>query len=77
MGSAQNQPQPGGIWKLPRVIQESGLGRSTIYARVKEGTFPAPLKLGKNASGWLAAEVIQWRNALPRITEIQEQVIQE
>ena len=38
-----------------------GLGRSSIYRRVQEGTFPSPIKLGSTrASGWISTEVFEW-----------------
>ncbi|MFM0329099.1 helix-turn-helix transcriptional regulator [Paraburkholderia strydomiana] len=39
------------------VESETGLSRSTIYKRVKDGTFPAPLKLGERSVGWRVAEI--------------------
>lgn len=40
----------------------TGLSRSTIYARIKQGAFPRQVKLGKNsrAVGWVASEVYEW-----------------
>ena len=35
-----------------QVEARTGLSRSTIYARVKVGTFPAPVSLGPRAVGW-------------------------
>jgi prophage regulatory protein len=29
-----------------------GVGRSTVYAWVKQGVLPPPIKLGRRASGW-------------------------
>jgi len=47
--------------RLPDVIQASGLKRSTIFNRIKQGTFPAQIKLGgPHASGWLATEIDAW-----------------
>nr|WP_255208997.1 AlpA family phage regulatory protein [Paraburkholderia youngii] len=37
-----------------------GLSRSTIYNRVKAGTFPAPVKLGAGAVGWRVADIEQF-----------------
>ncbi|PMS15762.1 AlpA family transcriptional regulator [Trinickia soli] len=39
------------------VQRETGLCRSTIYKRMKEGTFPALLKIGRGSSGWRVADV--------------------
>ena len=49
------------ILRLPAVIVRTGLGRSSIYLRISEGTFPAPISLGgKRAVGWIESEVQDW-----------------
>jgi prophage regulatory protein len=49
------------IWKVRDLSSEIRLSRSTIYARVKAGTFPRPIKLGgSRASGWLAEDIEAW-----------------
>jgi prophage regulatory protein len=46
--------------KLPKIKARTGLSRSTIYARVSDGSFPAPVKIGQRAVGWIASEVDAW-----------------
>ena len=48
------------ILRLPAVKSRTGLSRSTIYLRVKEGTFPSPISLGARAVGWIDAEIEKW-----------------
>jgi prophage regulatory protein len=48
------------VIRLPEVARRTGLGRSTLYRFMKEGSFPRHFKLGKQASGWLAIEVDAW-----------------
>lgn len=48
------------ILRLPAVKTVTGLSRSTIYLRVSEGSFPAPVSLGGRAVGWIEAEVDAW-----------------
>lgn len=48
------------ILRLPTVKARTGLSRSTIYLRVAEGSFPAPVSLGGRAVGWIEAEVNDW-----------------
>lgn len=48
------------ILRLPTVKARTGLSRSTIYLRVAEGSFPAPVSLGGRAVGWVEAEVNDW-----------------
>lgn len=55
-----------GLIRLPRVVALTGYGKSTIWERARAGTFPAPVRLGANATAWREAEVIAWIEALPR-----------
>lgn len=49
--------------RLPHVCARVGLGKSTIWARIKEGTFPAPVNLGGRAVAWSEREVTDWMQA--------------
>ncbi|MDQ1924579.1 MULTISPECIES: helix-turn-helix transcriptional regulator [Massilia] len=40
-----------------------GLGRTTIYKRIKAGTFPAPIHIGEKAVAWDSAEIECWQAA--------------
>lgn len=42
------------------VETRTGLARSTIYERVKAGTFPSPIALGEKAVGWVESEIDSW-----------------
>jgi prophage regulatory protein len=46
--------------RLPQVKQRTGLSRSTIYARMRNGDFPSPINLGGRAVAWLDHEVEDW-----------------
>ena len=59
------------ILRLPAVIARTGLRRSTIYARAKQGTFPKPIKLGPRAVGWVESEIEQFLEA--RIQQAREE----
>lgn len=48
------------ILRLPAVVAATGLSRSTIYARILEGTFPLQISLGPRAVGWLECEIDAW-----------------
>lgn len=48
------------ILRLPTVKARTGLSRSTIYLRIAEGSFPAPVSLGGRAVGWIEVEVNDW-----------------
>jgi prophage regulatory protein len=47
------------IIRLPEVMGMVGMKKTAIYNRIKDGTFPVPLKIGR-MSGWLESDVQQW-----------------
>jgi prophage regulatory protein len=46
--------------RIQSVIARTGLGRTTIYARIKTGEFPRPLELGKRLRAWRSDQVNDW-----------------
>ncbi|MBN3804360.1 AlpA family phage regulatory protein [Paraburkholderia sp. Ac-20336] len=50
----------GAILRRKQVEQVVGLSRSTIYQRIKDGTFPRPVSLGGRMVGWRAADIEQF-----------------
>lgn len=46
--------------RLGEVLATCGKSRSSVYAGIKEGTFPAPVKLQGRSSAWLRSEVLRW-----------------
>ena len=42
---------------LPEVLRRKGGGKSTLYAEIKEGYFPRPVKLGLRHIGWPEHEI--------------------
>jgi prophage regulatory protein len=60
--AAQIQHTPA-ILRRPQVQARIGLSRSTLYDRIRAGTFPAPISLGGKAVGWIEAEVDAWLTA--------------
>lgn len=55
------------ILRLAEVTRSTGLPRSSLYAKIADGTFPSPIKLGERSVGWPAEDVYAWIDA--RITE--------
>lgn len=51
------------IQRLPVVRNRTGRSRTSIYNGVKSGTFPAPVKLGARAVGWLESDITKWIEA--------------
>ncbi|CAN7464618.1 helix-turn-helix transcriptional regulator [Paraburkholderia hospita] len=48
---------PNAIIRRAEVESETGLSRSTIYQRIKAGTFPPPVHLGVRSVGWRVADI--------------------
>ena len=48
------------ILKLPAVQHRCGLSRSTIYQKISQNDFPAPINLGPRSVGWLEESIDQW-----------------
>jgi len=55
---------PGTLMRLPSVEAKTGLSKSEIYRRIREKSFPQPLKLGARAVAWSSAEVDAWIQSL-------------
>lgn len=48
------------ILRRKQVEARTGLPRSSLYAAIKAGTFPAPISLGEKSVGWLSHEIDSW-----------------
>lgn len=46
--------------RLSEVVERVGLGKSSIYKRMEEGTFPRPLSLGPNTVRWRSSDIDAW-----------------
>lgn len=46
--------------RLELVKSRTGLSRSTIYAYVREGRFPAPVGISTRCVGWIESEIDDW-----------------
>ncbi|HEX8542706.1 MAG TPA: AlpA family transcriptional regulator [Pseudomonas sp.] len=46
--------------RLDEVLHTTGLGRNTVYRRIKEGTFPKQVRIGPNSVAWRESEISQW-----------------
>ena len=46
--------------RLPTVLKMTGLGRSTIYRWIADGSFPPPVRLGPRAVAWRWSDLDRW-----------------
>ena len=50
------------LLRLPEVKASTGLSKSSIYARIAEGTFPRQIPLGPRLVVWVEADIQNWIN---------------
>ena len=48
------------LLRLPEVKHATGLSKSTIYARIAEGTFPKQIPLGPRLVVWVESDIQNW-----------------
>lgn len=54
------------ILRIKEVSERTGLSKTVIYSKIKNGTFPQQFKLSTKVVGWLEEEVSDWIMNLPR-----------
>lgn len=57
--------------KLPDIKTVTSLSKTKLYALIKDGDFPAPIKLGRS-SVWLMSEVQDWMEKQIAVSRNQE-----
>ena len=48
------------IVRRDEVSKLTGLARATIYKKVKDGSFPPPIRLGARSVGWRLSDIDDW-----------------
>lgn len=68
------RPMTNTALRLPQVLKQTGLSRSSLYKFISEGGFPRPIHLGPRSVAWLQDEIDDWfrsrtaeRDARPRV----------
>ena len=46
--------------RLNQVKARTGLSRSTLYAYVRDGRFPAPVAISERCVAWVEGEIDRW-----------------
>ncbi|HEX8223391.1 MAG TPA: AlpA family transcriptional regulator [Allosphingosinicella sp.] len=52
--------RPDRILRLKGVLDRTGLSRSTLYRKVKDGTFPKQVRIAVRCAGWRESAVDAW-----------------
>jgi prophage regulatory protein len=57
-----NPEKPNGeiLLKLPQVIEKVCYQKTTLYKKIQEKEFPAPVRLGARAVAWKLSEIEAW-----------------
>ncbi|KII30223.1 DNA-binding protein [Pseudomonas fluorescens] len=50
--------------RLDEVLHITGLGRNTVYRRIREGTFPKQVRIGPNSVAWRQSAIVKWMHDL-------------
>ncbi|MGO4685798.1 helix-turn-helix transcriptional regulator [Hyphomicrobium sp. 2TAF46] len=58
---------PERLLRARAVYERLGVGRSTFYALVRSGEFPAPVRISEQAVGWLESNVNAWIQNRPQV----------
>ena len=48
------------FYRISQLQSKLDVSRSSIWSWVKQGSFPKPIKLGKNCTAWNADDVHAW-----------------
>jgi prophage regulatory protein len=48
------------LLRLPQVKASTGLSKSSIYARISDGTFPKQIPLGPRLVVWVESDIQNW-----------------
>ena len=60
MAKKTPQHKPVTLIRRPQVETRTGKSRSTIYADIQAGTFPAPVRIGARSVAWIESEIDAW-----------------
>jgi prophage regulatory protein len=53
---------------VKEVMEMTGLSRTTLWRRVRNGEFPLPRQLGPRRSAWLNTEILDHLTNLPAVS---------
>ena len=53
-------PEPDKILRMRTVLERIGLSRSTLYRKMRDGTFPKQIQLSEHCCGWRESSINRW-----------------
>jgi len=57
------------LYRVKTLSQKLDMGVSTIWKKVKNGTFPKPVSLGERFTAWRSEDVQEWMDNLNKSDE--------
>ena len=48
------------FYRISQLQSKLDVSRSSIWSWVKQGSFPKPIKLGKNCTAWKSSDIKTW-----------------
>ncbi len=63
----QPRAPPSRMLRMPEVMARTGLSRTTLWRRMRAGTFPAATSLGENSIGWPESVITEWLSSRPMV----------
>jgi len=51
---------PDRILRIRKVLERTGLSRSTMYRKIQQGTFPKSIQISERCVGWRESVVDRW-----------------
>lgn len=52
--------EPEKILRMRTVLERTGLSRSTLYRKMRDGTFPNQVQLSEHCCGWRESAINRW-----------------
>ncbi|WP_082936717.1 helix-turn-helix transcriptional regulator [Pseudomonas citronellolis] len=46
--------------RIEEVLHTTGLGKNTLYRRIREGSFPKQVRIGPNSVAWRQSDIEAW-----------------
>jgi prophage regulatory protein len=53
-------PEPERILRMRTVLDRTGLSRSTLYRKMRDGTFPNQVRISEHCCGWRESAINRW-----------------
>ncbi len=53
-------PEGDKILRMGTVLERTGLSRSTLYRKMRDGTFPNKIQISDHCRGWRESSINRW-----------------